>query len=132
MRSFSLKAGTSGFKSDLKGVKTMEKKAQPIEEWRTEAVNRFGKDPKKWAFICPACGHVATPADFLALNKDPNNAATECIGRANGKGQTPDPSKPAPDGCNWCAYGLFGTMGKGRRVLTESGDTMEVFDFANT
>ena len=33
-------------------------------------------------------------------------------------------------GCDWAAYGLFGTLGKGRSVTTEDGNVVEVFDFA--
>ena len=108
----------------------MSRTAQYIDEWREEATRRFGKDPRKWAFICPACGHVATGGDFESFGAHPEEAAVQCIGRVNGKGQTPDPSKPAPDGCNWCAYGLFGTMGRWRSVITSKGAEIEVFDFA--
>ncbi|WP_444811862.1 hypothetical protein ACQ0P7_04925, partial [Streptococcus canis] len=30
---------------------------------------------------------------------------------------------------NWAAYGLFGTMGKGRVVILPNEDKVEVFDF---
>ena len=33
-------------------------------------------------------------------------------------------------GCNWAAYGFFGTMGKGRTVIMEDGKKVEVFAFA--
>lgn len=108
----------------------MNRIAMDIKKWREEAVRLFGKDWMKWRFVCPACGHIATPGDFLALGKDPNDASRNCIGRANGKGRTPDINEPAPDGCNWCAYGLFGTMDKGRRIFTEEGNNIEIFDFA--
>lgn len=33
-------------------------------------------------------------------------------------------------GCNWAAYGFFGTMGKGRIVIADDGEEVEVFSFA--
>ncbi|WP_202946813.1 VVA0879 family protein, partial [Rhodanobacter spathiphylli] len=50
----------------------------------------------------------------------------ECVGRYTGKGS---PRKGDSSGCDWAAYGLFGTLGKGRIVLNE-GKESEVFDFA--
>ena len=102
----------------------MEK--QTLKEWRAEAAQRFGKDPSKWAFVCPACGHVATVGDFLELGADASLAYQECIGRVSSPVRPPDD----PDqGCNWAAYGLFGTLGKGRIVAAGEKD-VEVFDFA--
>ena len=31
-------------------------KYNSVEEWRAEAVRRFGSDVLKWRFRCPACG----------------------------------------------------------------------------
>ncbi|MEW2420482.1 VVA0879 family protein [Streptomyces nigra] len=85
----------------------------------TEATERFGNDPMKWAFLCPTCGDTATGADFreaLAARprKHPNGSdvaasdvlGQECIGRTLGaldKRQT-----YSGRGCDWAAYGLFG------------------------
>jgi hypothetical protein len=85
----------------------------------TEATERFGTDPIKWAFVCPSCGDTATGEDFrAALVEHPRTnlranepviasdvVGRECIGRTLGalsrksyKGR----------GCDWAAYGLFG------------------------
>ncbi|MDO4314665.1 MAG: VVA0879 family protein [Oscillospiraceae bacterium] len=102
---------------------------QTLAEWRTEAIRRFGKDPASWAFQCPACGKVSTVRDFVTLGKGPNEATQNCIGRYNGHMR---PASQAGDGqgCDWAAYGLFGSCGKGRIVIAEDDTEVEVFDFA--
>lgn len=84
------------------------------DELLAEARARFGEDPKLWAFVCPSCGDVATPADFLANDADPNLIGQECIGRSFGalRGEKRTTKQgvtvgDAPRGCDWCAYGLF-------------------------
>lgn len=101
---------------------------QSLKEWQEEAVSRFGTNARNWAFVCPACGKVSTVSDFLALEANPQNAYQECIGRVTGQGA---PRKEGnPNGCNWAAYGFFGTCGKGRIVIDDEGSEIEVFDFA--
>lgn len=96
---------------------------QTLEEWRNEAVERFGEKTANWKFICPRCGGVQSPQDFIEHGLEPQDAANtsyqECIGR-----------KVTGIGCDWAAFGLFGTLGKGREVITEDGRTVEIFDFA--
>ncbi|WP_431090826.1 VVA0879 family protein [Paenibacillus sp. 8b26] len=96
---------------------------QTLEEWRTEAIELFGDKASEWKFVCPACSGVQSPKDFVdaGLEKDQaaNTSYQRCIGRI-------DKSK----GCNWAAYGLMGTLGKGRLILTPEGNEVEVFDFA--
>nr|WP_217364866.1 VVA0879 family protein [Brevibacillus sp. HD1.4A] len=98
---------------------------QTLEEWRNEAIERFGESAREWAFQCPKCGNVQTALDFveksvMGLNDAANAVYQECIGR-----------HVEGDGCNWAAYGLFGTFGKGRIVIApDDGREVEVFDFA--
>ena len=80
------------------------------DEFADEMISRFGTDQKKWAFICPNCGDVATGQDFinaLGPEKALNRFGQECIGRSIGALDV----KPAKNwkgrGCNWAAYGLF-------------------------
>lgn len=104
----------------------MEK--QTLNEWMKEGKNHFGKDFNNWKFECPVCNHVSSIKEFKDLGADPNDAYQQCIGRINGKG-----TKNQTDlgnGCNWAAYGLFGTAGKGRIVITDEGKEVEVFNFA--
>ena len=101
---------------------------QTQEEWLNEGEQRYGEDFAKWQFKCPACGHVASGQDFKDAGAEPNDLHQTCIGRHNGKG-----TKNQTDegfGCNWAAFGLFGTLGKGRIVITPDGKEVEVFDYA--
>jgi hypothetical protein len=101
---------------------------QSLEEWRNEATKLFGENVLDWKFKCPACGHVASIGDFKEHGGDPNDAYQKCIGRVNGEGTKNQTD--LGDGCNWAAFGLFGTAGKGRTVISEAGNEVEVFDFA--
>lgn len=105
----------------------MEK--QSLTEWLEEGKKRFGEDFKNWKFKCPACGHVSSIKDFIDAGADANDAYQMCIGRVNGKGADGMKGKDEGNGCNWAAFGLFGTFGKGRIVVNEGKET-EVFDFA--
>lgn len=102
---------------------------QTVNEWLEEGEKLFGADKMKWKFECPACGHVASIGDFKEHGADPNDAYQKCIGRVNGKGTKNQ--KDLGDGCNWAAYGLFGTIGKGRTVISDEGNEVSVFDYAN-
>lgn len=100
---------------------------QTLEEWRAEMKKRFASK-EDTSFTCPACGRVSTIKDFVDAGGKDEDAPQACIGRTNGKG-----SKNGKDegfGCNWAAYGLLGTLGKGRTVVFPDGHEAEVFDFA--
>jgi hypothetical protein len=109
---------------DFIGGQEMAKYTQ--KEWLNELRNRFGKDTKNWAFVCPACGKVSTVQEFLDAGADVNDSYQSCIGRFTGKGSP----KEGQDGCNWAAYGLFGTCGKGDTVISEDGKEIDVFAMA--
>jgi hypothetical protein len=126
-----------------------------VEAWRAEAVRRFGDDPLQWRFVCPSCGHVASCADFKELGVDPGRAPHECIGRALREIGRADETYTGPESvivghddegeaiyesrgparkdsgkpCDWAAFGLFGTLGRGSVVARPEGETW-VFDFA--
>lgn len=104
---------------------------QTVEEWREEAVKRFGENVRDWKFQCPACGHISSVQDFINAGEDASGAYVNCIGRVNGKGADGMKGKDEGHGCNWAAYGLFGTLGKGRLVVVDDGHEVEVFDFAD-
>lgn len=56
---------------------------------------RFGSDPKRWRFVCPACLSETAVGDFAEIA--PNGApGQECIGRYFGESE-----------CNHAAYGLI-------------------------
>lgn len=101
---------------------------QTLAEWMNDGKELFGEDYSNWKFKCPACGHISSIQQFKESDADPNDAYQVCIGRVNGKG-----TKNQTDlgyGCNWAAYGLFKTIGKGRTVVTDEGKEVKVFDFA--
>lgn len=97
-------------------------------EWLAELKSRFGEDPMKWAFKCPACGKVSTIQEFKDAGADPNDTYQTCIGRHTGKGS---PTKDSKDGCNWAAFGLFGTLSGGDVIVTEEGKEVQVFSMAD-
>lgn len=102
------------------------------DAWLAEGERRFGADKKDWRFLCPACGHVASPRDFNALgDSDPSRATVECIGRAMDRADMPGERGQFGDKqpCNWAAYGLFGTLNGGAFVQRD-GKTVNVFAFA--
>lgn len=104
---------------------------QTRAEWLLEAGRRFGRDPLSWRFVCPRCGHEQTALDFVRLDAEPKRVYTECIGRALPADQARARFEDGPGPCDWAAFGLLGTLGKGRLVLAEDGSSVEVFDFAS-
>lgn len=73
--------------------------------WEAEGKRRFGADHMAWPFVCPSCGHVATPMDWVKIGA-PQAIGFSCVGRwmknageafaAKGKGP-----------CNYAGGGLF-------------------------
>ncbi len=104
---------------------------QTRQEWLEEGKQKYGKDFKRWKFKCPACKHISSVQEFIDAGADGSSAYQECIGRVNGKGEDGMKGKDKGYGCNWAAYGLFGTLGKGRIVVTEDKKEVGVFDFAD-
>ena len=98
------------------------------EEWNAELKNRFGDDMMNWAFKCPACGKVSTAREFKEAGATPNDVYSTCIGRHTGQGS---PTKDSKNGCNWAAFGLFGTLSGGDIVVTEDGKEIAVFNMAD-
>lgn len=81
-------------------------------ELLAEAVERFGDDPRFFAFTCPHCGDVACPQDFIDHGADPQRCGQECIGRSvgaldHGTSAHDAGRSKAERGCDWAAYGLF-------------------------
>lgn len=83
-------------------------------------------EAKGWRFQCPMCGNVASPADFKAAGADPQRAAQECIGRLMRPMPIPGLGKKP---CDWSAFGLFKTAGRGVLVNMVDGSCIEAFDF---
>ena len=99
-----------------------------IDAWRAEALRRGGGGFGSVRFLCPSCGNVATPDDFVAVGANAADAAVECIGRAS---RPMAPNVPGGRPCDWAAYGFFGTLGRGVVVEFPDGTTRESFAFAD-
>lgn len=96
------------------------------EEWKAEGVRRFGADQRKWAFVCPSCGHVATVADWIEAGADEGEVAYSCVGRRRGVGGE-KAFKKSGGPCNYAGGGLF----KLNPVQVTFGDGVrETFEFA--
>lgn len=100
-----------------------------FEEWKAEAIRRFGEAPQGWKFKCPCCGHVQSMQDFADVGADINLAYFNCIGRHDGKhGAVQMGTKPGP--CNYTGGGLFNL--NPRAVLhPENASVLRIFDFAD-
>ena len=90
---------------------------QTQDEWLAELRGRFPKLDEA-SFACPRCGRTQTIGEFKAHGLDPQRVYTDCIGR-----YIDDVD------CDWAAYGLLGTLGKGRLILAGERE-LEIFDFA--
>lgn len=110
-----------------------------VEEWRAEAVRRFGSDPRQWRFQCPICKGTQSIADFEALANRPKHPGdvvfVSCIGRwltpeaPPAFGRKKDP-KPTPEThCNYTLGGLF--CAASAIVRGKDGHPSPVFDFAD-
>lgn len=69
-----------------------------VVQWREEAVQLFGPDPRNWKFQCPHCNEVQTLQEFLdhKIEDADTKAYFSCIGRwVEGRG------------CKWTLGGLF-------------------------
>ena len=76
-----------------------------LDQYIAEAEAKFGSDRLNWKFVCPACGHVSSAADYKAANAPEGAVGFSCVGRwtaspidAFSKGQGP---------CNYAGGGLF-------------------------
>lgn len=101
-----------------------------LEEWRRRATELGGGDIKHCPFVCPNCGNVATPQDFIAAGGKGASAPQSCIGRVTG-GESG--MRKSADGaqrpCDWAAFGLFGTLGRGVFVKMPDGELVDTFAF---
>lgn len=105
---------------------------QRVDDWIEEGIKLFGPNTKRWKSVCPCCGRVTKVQEFIDLGQNENAAFQNCIGRFNGKGKPglKGTIENNANGCDWAAYGLFGTLDKGRIVIADNGTKINVFDFA--
>ena len=98
------------------------------EDWIKEGEKLFGKDKKKWKFVCPSCGGIQTIQDFIDLKvEEPENYVHfSCIGRFTDgcKGEIGNKRSP----CNYTNGGLFNFAKL--KVLRDGEKSISVFEFA--
>jgi hypothetical protein len=89
------------------------------DDWIKQLEERFGKDPKKWAFVCPACGHVQTAQDFIdnKIEDFETKVYFSCIGRYINK----------THGCDWTLGGLLKIN---KMSVIKDGQAHPVFEMA--
>ena len=92
-----------------------------VNEWQQELSRRFGPRCEDYKFICPHCGRINQGIEFFEAGAKTDDIAQCCIGRFV-KGT----------GCDWAAYGLFGTLQRGDVVIMPDGKRRMVFAMAPT
>lgn len=110
---------------------TSERKAVTLDEWRAEAIHRFGS-VDLWAFVCPNCDNVATVSEhqkFAGVVFGKVYAPEQCLGRTMRLAGVPTLEASATP-CDWAAFGLLGTNGTGMIVQFPDGTHREAFAFA--
>lgn len=97
------------------------------EQWKAEAMERFGADPLKWRFVCPIC-KVETSVDEWKKAGAPEGAvAFSCIGRYT-KGEGTMNQKTPKRPCDYTGGGLFRLNPV--KVNFSDGKDMTAFEFA--
>ena len=76
------------------------------EQWIAEGEALFGKDVRKWRFVCPRCKHVQSGESVIAHNPglsrgEPSDAISDWIYFSCEGRHTPK------YGCDWTLGGLF-------------------------
>jgi len=77
-----------------------------LDEWRAEGAKRFGPDEFHWRFVCPACGHVASAADWKAAGASSAEVAFSCVGRHLPQARRAF-GETGPGPCDYAGGGLF-------------------------
>lgn len=79
-------------------------------EWESQGEALYGTDKHQWVFKCPSCGNEQKPAEFIEIDRQPNTALSNCIGRYK-----------KDTGCDWSLGGLLSihklSVVKGARVF---------------
>jgi hypothetical protein len=106
---------------------TTKDEPKTYAEWHADGVSQFGADEMAWRFICPSCGHVATPADWKSAGAPEGAVAFSCVGRwmPETTGEVFD-KKGGP--CNYAGGGLFGLNPV--LVVQDNGKEHRIFAFA--
>ena len=102
---------------------------ESVEEWRAEAVRRFGEDPMAWRFVCPSCKHPQSLQDYKDAGAPSTVAGFSCVGRYLSIEKSTDAFSGKPGPCSYAGGGLF----RLNPVTINGPDGPQaVFDFAET
>lgn len=94
--------------------------------WRALGTRLFGPDTMAWRFVCPACGHVASAADWFNAGARSGAAGFSCVGRWTGATASFD-DKTRP--CTYAGGGLFRLNPV--HVTRADGNVVQMFAFAD-
>lgn len=94
-------------------------------DWRDEGKRRFGDDVMRWLFVCPACGHVACPTDWLSVGAPEGAVGFACVGRWLDKKRG-----AFEDGIGPCDYTGGGLIGLNPMVVNTGDRALYLFAFA--
>lgn len=96
------------------------------EEWEAKGLELFGRDRKRWKFVCPACGHVQSVQDYINAGAPHDVIGFSCVGRwlPKQKRAFGDKDVKGNGPCDYAGGGLF-------RLNPLEVDGMMVFDFAD-
>jgi hypothetical protein len=104
-----------------------------VEEWRAEAIAKFGPDEMQWKWVCPSCGHVCTTQDYKDAGAKSGAVGYSCIGRfiQHGSREKVHEAFGKKDGgpCNYAGGGLIGINPV--TVIDEQGGKHHMFAFAD-
>lgn len=94
-----------------------------LEEFLAEGQALFGEDRMTWRFVCPACGHVASIADYKAAGAPESSVGFSCVGRwlDHHRGAF-DTKKSGP--CDYAGGGLIRL-----NPIKIKGENVSLFDF---
>lgn len=96
-------------------------------DWIAEGERRFGPDPMRWKFACPACGHVAAVADWKAAGAPEEAVAFSCVGRYQTNPPRAAFGGKGPGPCDYAGGGLFRLN---PQPVMHGADVLHVFAFA--
>lgn len=109
----------------------INKKVIDYEQWKKEGESLFGKDMKKWKFICPCCKNSQTYQDFIDAGCNPETAGSmtgfSCVGRV--KEENPQSCLGAKKSKGLCDYAGGGLINLSPITVNFPRGTINIFDF---
>ena len=90
-----------------------------LEDWKKEAIDKYGENKENWEFQCPSCGGIQTLKEFQEnkIEDSESKFYFSCIGRW-----------VENRGCKWTLGGLFKIHKT--EVITPDNDKVPVMEFS--